>query len=92
MSINNNWTFKDLVMNIERLKQEYIFFLAFFSSVDDIRHKKVQNLYIKDIRDRFYKINIDERQIDIAWEFMNDYVSYYDLVHYLRQLDKRRKQ
>lgn len=91
MSINNNWTFKDLVNNIKRLKEEYVFFLAFFSSFYDLEHLKIKNIYIKEIRDRFYKINIDDRQIDKAWEYMNDYIMYCDLVYYFDQFDKRKK-
>lgn len=92
MSIDTNWTFRDLVVNIKRLKEEYVFFLAFFSSFYDIEHLKIKNEYIKDIRDRFYSININERQIDVAWEFMNNYVCYHDLLYYLNRLDKKEKQ
>lgn len=90
MSINQDWNFKDLVLNIERLKQEYIFFLAFFSSSNKVKDRKVSNLYIKEIRDKFYKINIKEWQIDLCWEFMNDYITYFDLIHVLHKLDKKR--
>lgn len=91
MRVDSNWTFKDLVSNIRRLKEEYIFYLAFFSCNDDIETKRIQNIYIKTIRDSFYKINIDERQIDIAWEYMNDYVTYQDLFYYLSRLDRHKK-
>lgn len=91
MGIDSNWTFKDLVSNIERLKQEYIFFLAFFSTSNKVESNKVSNLYIKDIRDRFYNINIKEWQIDMCWEYMNDYLTYYDLLHVLSRIDKSKK-
>lgn len=91
MSINQDWNFKDLVLNIERLKQEYIFFLAFFSSSNKVKDRKVSNLYIKEIRDKFYKINIKEWQIDLCWEFMNNYITYFDLIHVLNRLDRKRK-
>jgi len=91
MSIDSNWTFNELICNIERLKQEYIFFLAFFSSSNKIDDKRRTNTYIKEIRDKFYKINIKEWQIDLCWEFMNDYITYFDLIHVLHKLDKKRK-
>ena len=91
MRVDSNWSFKDLVSNIRRLKNEYIFYLAFFSCNDDIETKRLYNLYIKTIRDQFYDINIDERQIDIAWEYMNDYVTYQDLFYYLNRLDRHKK-
>ena len=91
MRVDSNWTFRDLVSNIKRLKEEYIFYLAFFSCNDDVESKRIKNIYIKTIRDSFYKINIDERQIDIAWEYMNDYVTYQDLYYYLSRLDRHKK-
>jgi hypothetical protein len=91
MSIDSNWSFNELICNIERLKQEYIFFLAFFSSSNKIDDKRRTNTYIKEIRDKFYKINIKEWQIDLCWEFMNDYITYFDLIHVLHKLDKKRK-
>ena len=91
MSVDKNWTFYDLVDNIKSLKEEYIFYLALFSFSEDIESKRLQNNYIRSIRDLFYSINLDDRKIDIAWEYMNDYVSYFDLIHYLHQLDKHKK-
>lgn len=91
MSIDSNWSFKDLVMNVKRLKEEYVFFLAFFSYNNDIESLRLCNIYIKSVRDKFYSINIDDRQIDVAWEYMNDYVCYQDLYYYFTQLDRRRK-
>lgn len=91
MSIDSNWSFNELICNIERLKQEYIFFLAFFSSSNKLDDRKRTNTYIKEIRDKFYKINIKEWQIDLCWEFMNDYITYFDLIHVLHKLDKKRK-
>lgn len=91
MSVDCNWSFKDLVYNIKCLKKEYTFYLALFSSDNSIETKKICNIYVKTIRDQFYKINIDDRQIDIAWEYMNDYVTYQDLFYYFNRLDKFKK-
>lgn len=91
MKIDSNWSFRDLVSNIRRLKKEYIFYLAFFSCDDSIETKRLYNLYIKTIRDLFYNLSIDERKIDIAWEYMNDYVSYQELFYYLTRLDRNKK-
>ena len=88
MRVDSDWNFSELLENIRRLKKEYIFYLAFFSSYDDLETKRLHNLYIKTIRDMFYNLPIDERKIDVAWEYMNDYVTYQDLFYYNR-LDKR---
>ena len=91
MRVDSNWSFRDLVSNIRRLKKEYIFYLAFFSCDDSIETKRLHNLYIKTIRDLFYNLSIDERKIDIAWEYMNDYVSYQELFYYLSRVDRYKK-
>lgn len=91
MRVDSNWSFRDLVNNIRRLKKEYIFYLAFFSCDDSLETKRLYNLYIKTIRDLFYDIQIDERKIDIAWEYMNDYVTYQELFYYLSRLDRNKK-
>lgn len=92
MRVNSNWSFSELVMNIERLKKEYIFYLAFFSCDNDsIESRKLTNLYIKTIRDTFYNFNIKEWQKDLCWEYMNDYVCYYDLIQVSNRLDKNKK-
>lgn len=91
MRVDSSWSFNDLFNNIKRLKEEYIFFLAFFSSKNDIESKRIVNIYIKTIRDSFYSLPIDERKIDVAWEYMNDYVTYQDLYYYLIRLDKHKK-
>lgn len=91
MIVYENWSFKDLVLNIERLKKEYIFYLAFFSCENDIEHKKIYNKYIKDIRDKFYKLSIKEWQIDLCWEYMNDYTELPILYSVMYRLDNKRK-
>ena len=91
MIVYENWSFKDLVLNIERLKKEYIFYLAFFSCENDIEHKKIYNKYIKDIRDKFYKLSIKEWQIDLCWEYMNDYTELPILYSVMYRLDNKQK-
>lgn len=91
MRVDSNWSFRDLVSNIRRLKKEYIFYLAFFSCDDSIETKRLYNLYIKTIRDLFYNLSIEERKIDIAWEYMNDYVTYQELFYYLTRFDRNKK-
>lgn len=89
MIINKNWSFKELVDNLKMLKQEYNFCLAFFSlRDDDIKRRKE---YRKKIRDMFYSIEIKEWQIDMAWEYMNDYIIYPELKHIIRIMDKGKK-
>ena len=88
MVVKNDWSFKELVDNIKRLKEEYDFFLAFFYF--NYETYKKSNEYKKRIRDMFYKVNIKEWQIDLCWEYMNDYRSYYELVEVVRKIDRKK--
>lgn len=92
MKINDDWTMNDLLYNIKRLKEEYLFNLAFFSSSIDISIKrKVINVYIKMTRNSFYKLNIKEWQIDKCWEYMNDDICYNDLYYVFNKIEKNKK-
>ena len=89
MIVCESWSFKDLVSNIERLKKEYLFYLAFFSYYYESPKKYYS--YIKDIRDKFYKLSIKEWQKDMCWEYMNDYRIFQELVCVCDKLDKKTK-
>lgn len=89
MIIVKSWSFKELVDNLKMLKQEYDFCLAFFSLQEE--GTKERKEYRKKVRDMFYAIELKEWQIDIAWEYMNDYIIYPELIHILRIIDKRKK-
>ena len=92
MVVNSNWTFNEIVDNIKRLKEEYVFFLAFFSLNNDSESRKLYNSYIRNIRKTFYEFNIKEWQIDLCWEYMNDYLEYSNLKTVAdRFIDKRTK-
>ena len=92
MIINPNWTFKELSRNLKRLKKEYIFYLAFFSYHEDlVEVLKQANAYKKNVRTKFYQINIKEWQIDMAWEFMNDYLPYSSIRDTVRRIDRGQK-
>lgn len=89
MIVCKEWSFNEIVNNIERLKEEYIFFLAFFS-LDD-KMIRVRNQYIKWVRDKFYDMNIKEWQKDVCWEYMNGYICFPDLIYHVHKLDKKIK-
>lgn len=91
MVIKKDWTFNELVKNVERLKQEYIFFLAFFSFDNNIETIKNRNDYIRKIRTEIYKVNIKEWQIDMCWEYMNDYLEYPVLYEKMIKIEKKAK-
>ncbi len=92
MVIDPNWSFRELSDNLKRLKKEYIFSLAFFSYHDNLIQKlKIENEYKREIRNMFYKINIKEWQIDMAWEYMNGYVPFTLVSSTARRMDRTNK-
>lgn len=92
MVIDPNWSFSELSDNLKRLKKEYIFSLAFFSYHDNLIQKlKIENAYKREIRNSFYKINIKEWQIDMAWEYMNGYVPFTLVSSTARRMDRTSK-
>ena len=86
MEIKSSWDFKELVYNLKALKQEYKVHLALFlSCYDDI---KEANKYVKSVRDKFYSLKLKEWQIDICWEYMNDYKMFYEIARIFERIDK----
>lgn len=89
MEVNSEWTLKEITENLERLKKEYVFYLAFFSYFrDDL---KDQNEYKRNIKNQFYKLKIREWQIDMCWEYMNDYLPLYVIKGVVERMDSKKK-
>ena len=86
MRINENWNFRELIDNLETLKKEYDEWLVFFLSCQN--NSKVINAYRRYVRDRFYSMNLKEWQIDVCWEYMNDYKEYQDIVRIIKRIEK----
>lgn len=86
MNIDNSWNFKELVYNLKTLKQQYNDWLVFFLSCKD--SPITANKYIKYVRDKFYSLNLKEWQIDVCWEYMNNYRFYCDLLKIIKRIDK----
>ena len=92
MIIEKSWTIIDLVKNIKRLKEEYLFYLAFFSStINEYEVRKVTNVYIESVKKKFYELDIKEWQIDKCWEYMNDDICYQDLFYVIKRIENKNK-
>ena len=61
IEINVNWTFKEVVLNIEALKSQYKEFLSPF-----FNNKKVVEW-----RDKIYALRMEEWRRDRLWEYLN---------------------
>lgn len=86
MNIDSSWNFKQLVDNLQTLKQDYNEWLASFLSCQN--SVKIVNQYKKYLRDSFYSLNIKEWQIDMCWEYLNDDKLYFDIVKTMKRMDK----
>lgn len=83
LNINQNWTFKEVVDNLKSLRTDYEGILATFSYFD--LHDKV--LFLKNTRDKFYSLNLQEWEKDKIWDYMNGF----EFLYVLKGIVKRRK-
>ena len=75
MSVNPNWGINEIISNIKALKHKYIGVLASFSYFE----LKDRANYIRTMRNEFYKLKIDQWQINLLWDYMNDYIGYEEI-------------
>ena len=83
LNINQNWTFKEVVDNLESLRTDYEGILATFSYFD--LHEKV--LFLKNTRDSFYSLNLQDWEKDKIWSYMNGF----EFLYTLKEIILRRK-
>lgn len=69
LDINSNWTFCEVVLEIEALRNSYEYFLRFFSYFD--LHGEVE--FMRRTKNAFYSLHLPEWQIDLLWNYMNRY-------------------
>lgn len=73
----NNLTFKELVINIQAIKSNYKRVLSLFSCGFEQKNKV---RYISNTKTKMYSLSIDQWKIDRLWDYMNDYISYEELL------------
>lgn len=81
MNMNPSWNYKDIIMNIRTLKLSYEERLTSFSYVCD------ENNFIRKTRDNLYSLNLEEFQKDRVWEYMNGYLSQFDILMFFGFLE-----
>ena len=65
--INQDWTFNEVVDNLKELKSVYWEDLALFSYFE----LKEKLKFERKTKDMFYKLKLQEWQIDKIWEYIN---------------------
>ena len=86
MNVDSGWNFKELVNNLETLKEEYDSYIAFFLSCSN--NNVIIDTYVKYVRNKFYSLNLKEWQIDICWEYMNGDKLYGEILKIIRRIDR----
>lgn len=74
--IDNNWTYEEVVANIETLKNQYNGFLTSFSVFE--RKKRIQ--LCRNFKTQIYNLNFDEYLRNQIWKYLNDEIEYEELV------------
>lgn len=81
LEVNSNYTFKEIIVKIKTLRQNYEDVLASFSYFN--LHKKIE--IMKKFRDSIYALNFEEWKKDRLWDYLNDYLSYEELISIARK-------
>lgn len=74
--IESDWTFSDVVSNIEALKNQYNGFLTSFSVFD--RRKALQ--LMRQFKTKIYSLNFEEYKRNLIWRYINDEIEYEELL------------
>lgn len=74
--IESDWTFSDVVSNIEALKNQYNGFLTSFSVFE--RKKALQ--VMRKFKTQLYSLHFEEYKRNLAWKYINDEIEYEDLL------------
>ena len=80
LNIDPSWSFKEIIMNIKNIKEDFTLKLSSFSYFK--LHDKV--LFLRLIKDQIYSLNIDYWKQNKIWEYLNDNIELKDLIKYLR--------
>lgn len=77
LHIDLNWTFNEVVDNLEALTTQYKGVIASFS----YKQTCEETLYKRQVKQTIYSLNLKEWQIDKIWEVMNGYLDIEELRH-----------
>lgn len=75
--IESNWTYEEVVANIETLKTYYGRLLTSFSIFE--RKKRIK--LCRNFKTQIYSLPIDEYKINRIWRYLNDEIEYDELVN-----------
>lgn len=68
LHIDPSWKFKQIINNLETIKDEFLGKLSSFSYFH--LHEKV--LFLRGIKDQIYSLKIENWQCSKIWEYLND--------------------
>jgi len=78
--IKKDWTFNDVISNIEALKNQYNGFLTSFSYFE--RKKRIT--LCRKFKTEVYSLHIEEYKLNLIWRYINDEIEYEELIKELK--------
>jgi len=79
LHIDPSWSFKQIIFNLETIKDEFLGKLSSFSYFK--LHDKV--LFLTDVKHLIYSLRLQEWQSSKIWEYLNDNIELAELNKYL---------
>ena len=76
LSVDTNINFKEIVDNIEIMRDDYHKMIASFSVFE--RKKGIE--LCKKFKKEFYSLNFEEYKKDLVWRYINDEIEYEELL------------
>lgn len=76
LSVDTNINFKEIVDNIEIMRDDYHKMIASFSVFE--RKKALQ--LMRQFKTKIYSLHFEEYKKDLAWRYMNDEIEYEELL------------
>lgn len=77
--IDPSWSFKQIIANIQTIKDEFLGKLSSFSYFK--LHDKV--LFLRGIKNQIYSLKIEYWQCHKVWDYLNDNIELEELKKYL---------
>lgn len=73
--IKDDWGFKEVIENIETLKNQYHGFLTSFNIFERKKGLKL----CREFKTKLYRLKFDEHRKNLIWKYINDEIEYEEM-------------
>jgi len=81
MRVKENMTYYECVKQVGLIKKDYVSFMHFFNEEEEDKWYYYQKM--REIKKEIYSLKFEEWKKDKLWEYMNDDVTFLDLLSFL---------